>query len=54
MAVAAVTADLNASIDEVARMFGTADGRQLTALSDPWFDLLAEAHAHREDRLFAS
>jgi urease accessory protein len=61
--VAAMTAGLCAAVDAVAdRAAHDDDGPKsaatalsaLCALSDPWFDLLAETHASRKDRLFAS
>lgn len=61
--VAAMTAGLCAAVDAVAdRAAHDDDGPRsaatalsaLCALSDPWFDLLAETHASRKDRLFAS
>lgn len=55
--VATVTAHLGAAVDAVAKDASRRPGGPLcalTAVSDPWFDLLAETHAHRKDRLFAS
>jgi urease accessory protein len=48
LAVAAVTARLAPAVDEVAAVEG------LPAPADPLLDLLAEVHAAREDRFFAS
>jgi urease accessory protein len=49
--VAAVTARLSPEVDEVA---AAAAGEGLPAAADPLLDLLAEAHAVRKDRFFAS
>ncbi|MGI8625029.1 MAG: urease accessory protein UreF [Geodermatophilaceae bacterium] len=54
LVVAAITADLCAGADEVADVAALDPAGPLNAVSDPWFDLLAETHAAREDRLFAS
>jgi len=54
LTVAAITAALSASVDAVAERAARHPAGPLTAGSDPWFDLLAETHASREDRLFAS
>jgi len=59
LAVAAMTASLCTEIDAVADRAGVDAAALhsfsgLSALSDPWFDLLAETHASRKDRLFAS
>jgi len=54
LTVAEVTVDLSASVDAVAERAVRHPADPLTAVSDPWFDLLAETHASREDRLFAS
>lgn len=53
--VATVTARLAADVDAVAAA-ATADvpGAALPALTDPLLDLLAEVHADRRDRFFAS
>ncbi|MGY1689061.1 urease accessory protein UreF [Geodermatophilus sp. SYSU D01105] len=51
LTVAAVTARLAPEIDAVA---ARAVGTGLPAASDPLLDLLAEVHAAREDRFFAS
>jgi urease accessory protein len=48
--VAAVTARLAPEIDGVAE----AAGHGLSAATDPLLDLLAEMHAVRKDRFFAS
>jgi urease accessory protein len=48
LTVAAVTARLAPQVDAVAAMDG------LTAAADPLLDLLAEVHAARKDRFFAS
>ncbi|WP_448610992.1 urease accessory protein UreF [Geodermatophilus sp. URMC 60] len=48
LAVAALTARLAAAIDEVAAVDGA------PAAADPLLDLLAEVHAARKDRFFAS
>jgi urease accessory protein len=52
--VAGLTADLCTSIDAVAEQASRDPAGPLNAVSDPWFDLLAETHASRKDRLFAS
>ena len=52
--VAGLTADLCTSIDAVAEQTSRDPAGPLNAVSDPWFDLLAETHASRKDRLFAS
>jgi urease accessory protein len=48
--VAAVTARLSPEVDEVA----AAAGESLPAAADPLLDLLAQVHAVRKDRFFAS
>jgi urease accessory protein len=48
LAVAALTARLAAEIDEVAAVDG------VPATADPLLDVLAEVHAARKDRFFAS
>ena len=52
LTVAAVTARLAPDIDAVAAAAPPADG--LPAATDPLLDLLAEVHAARKDRFFAS
>lgn len=69
LTVASITAGLCARIDAVADrawpdpigpltaaagLFAPPARSDMSALSDPWFDLLAENHAARKDRLFAS
>jgi urease accessory protein len=51
LTVAAVTARLSPAVDEVA---AAAVAAGLPAATDPLLDLLAEVHAARKDRLFAS
>jgi urease accessory protein len=51
LTVAAVTARLAPEVDAVA---ASADGDSLPADTDPLLDLLAEVHAARRDRFFAS
>jgi urease accessory protein len=48
--VAAVTARLAPEVDEVA----STSAAGLPAVADPLLDLLAEVHAARKDRFFAS
>jgi urease accessory protein len=50
--VAAVTARLAPAVDDVVRRRGSAG--DLSAATDPLLDLLAEVHAARKDRFFAS
>ena len=52
LAVAAVTARLAPDIDAVATRACTEDG--ISAATDPLLDLLAEVHAARKDRFFAT
>ncbi len=58
--VATITAGLCTAIDAVADRAARDHAEPgsalyaMCALSDPWFDLLAETHASRKDRLFAS
>lgn len=54
LTVAAITAALCARVDVISDLASRDPGGELSAVSDPWFDLLAETHASREDRLFAS
>lgn len=54
LTVAAITAQLCARVDVIADLASREPGAELSAASDPWFDLLAETHASRKDRLFAS
>ncbi|MDQ3733862.1 MAG: urease accessory protein, partial [Actinomycetota bacterium] len=54
LTVAAITAGLCARIDAIADLAARDPNGELSAVSDPWFDLLAETHASRKDRLFAS
>ncbi len=54
LTVAALTAALCAPVDVIADLASRHPGAELSAVSDPWFDLLAENHASRKDRLFAS
>jgi len=54
LTVAAITAQLCARVDVIAHLAARDPGAELSAASDPWFDLLAETHASRKDRLFAS
>ena len=54
LTVAAITAALCVRVDAIADLASRDPGAELSAVSDPWFDLLAETHASREDRLFAS
>jgi urease accessory protein len=51
VSVAAVTIRLGPAIEQVA---ATASSAELPDDSDPLLDLLAERHAAREERLFAS
>ena len=52
LTVAAVTARLSPDVDAVGRRDGRRAG--LPAATDPLLDLLAEVHAARKDRFFAS
>jgi urease accessory protein len=52
--VAAVTARLGPEVDAVATASATASATGLPAAADPLLDLLAEVHATRTDRFFAS
>jgi urease accessory protein len=52
--VAAVTARLSPEIDQVADSAAAAAAGELPAGTDPLLDLLAEVHAARNDRFFAS
>jgi len=54
LTVAMITAQLSARVDAVAARAAADPSGPLSAVSDPWFDLLAETHASRGDRLFAS
>lgn len=54
LAVAALTVQLGRTVEVVAEAAARAPGGPVSALGDPWFDLLAETHSQREDRLFAS
>lgn len=54
LTVATITADLCSRVDAIADLAAGDPTGELSAISDPWFDLLAETHASREDRLFAS
>ena len=52
--VAAVTARLSPEIDQVADAAAVTTAGDLPATTDPLLDLLAEVHAARNDRFFAS
>jgi len=54
LTVATITAQLSARVDAIADRAARDPAGELSAASDPWFDLLAETHASRGDRLFAS